>query len=228
MRSSSRPRYGAMLIYNHMCAHLRGSRSGRGVGGAKRGMVGQPATLDLGELGRRRLLAAGVSLPGGAAAVNATRSFVDSWVSELRSASPAYPDRRESARRAIEWRERQVKRNRARLTGGPALQTWDGRSAWAPSRCVFAGHRRRVSSAISTQPRAASRASERPVPRPGGEAAPARRLRGRWAPGYDVFSRPGYRARPAACADPPGAVCGPHGRNRVPTGRHRSDQAFLR
>jgi hypothetical protein len=66
------------------------------------------------------------ALPDGPSAVQATRPFVDAWIDELRRATSVPPYRRESARRAIEWRERQVKRHRSRLAGGPALQTWDG------------------------------------------------------------------------------------------------------
>jgi hypothetical protein len=119
--------HGAMLIYNHRCAQLRGSEIWVDAWAERNEAwwASQPRSIWMGwdvEGFWRRVSA----LPGGPAAVNATRSFVDSWVSELRRASSAFPYRRESARRAIEWRERQVKRSRARLAGGPALQTWDG------------------------------------------------------------------------------------------------------
>ena len=122
--------HGAMLIYNHRCAQLRGSKIW-GEAWAERNeawWASQPRSIwvswDVEGFWQRVS-----ALPGGPAAVNATRSFVDSWVSELRRASSVFPYRRESARRAIEWRERHVKRSRARLAGGPRVADlgWDGR-----------------------------------------------------------------------------------------------------
>ena len=67
-----------------------------------------------------------LALPGGLQAVSVTRPFLEAWVSELRRKVSVMPAERESARRAVERREKQVKRNRARLIGGPALRTGDG------------------------------------------------------------------------------------------------------
>lgn len=119
--------HGAMLTYNYRCAQLRereiwiddwAERS-------KEWWSDHPSATwrewDLDTFWKRIL-----RLPGGTQAVSATRTFVDSWVNELSRQGAATPAERESAQRVVERRERQVKRNRARLLGGPALRTWDG------------------------------------------------------------------------------------------------------
>ena len=143
--------HGAMLTYNYRCAQLRehvpwieawSARSQRWWDGDPRSTW---ASWNLESFWTRVL-----ALPGGLQAVSVTRPFLEAWVSELRRKVSVMPAERESARRAVERREKQVKRNRARLIGGPALRTWDGAAASGPTRCGFAGPRRRASCAIST------------------------------------------------------------------------------
>ena len=119
--------HGAMLTYNYRCAQLRehvpwieawSARSQRWWDGHPRSTW---ASWNLESFWTRVL-----ALPGGLQAVSVTRPFLEAWVSELRRKVSVMPAERESARRAVERREKQVKRNRARLIGGPALRTWDG------------------------------------------------------------------------------------------------------
>ena len=83
-----------MLIYNHMCAQLRGSKIWVEAWAERNEdwWASQPRSIwvswDVEGFWQRVS-----ALPGGAAAVNATRSFVDSWVSELRRATSVSPYR---------------------------------------------------------------------------------------------------------------------------------------
>lgn len=119
--------HGAMLTYNLQCARLRdhapwikewSARSERWWEAYPRSTW---TSWDLEAFWTRML-----ALTGGQQAVSVTRPFVDAWVTELRRTVRGMPAARESARRVVERREKQVKRNRARLIGGPALRTWDG------------------------------------------------------------------------------------------------------
>ncbi len=119
--------HGAMLTYNYRCAQLRehaawieawSARSERWWGEHPRSTW---TSWDLETFWKRML-----ALPAGHQAVSVTRPFIEAWVSELRRTVGVMPAERDTAQRAIERREKQVKRNRARLIGGPALRTWDG------------------------------------------------------------------------------------------------------
>ena len=119
--------HGAMLHVNYRFASRASTRRGSRLG--RRG-VGAGGTSTRDQRGR-----AGTWSPSGPAcwhcraACRPCRSPAPS--SKPGSANCAaqvgvMPAERESARRAVERREKQVKRNRARLIGGPALRTWDG------------------------------------------------------------------------------------------------------
>lgn len=116
-----------MLTYNYRCAQLRGHApwieawSARSEHWWEEHPRSTWASWDLDAFWTRM-----VALPGGHQAVSVTRPFIEDWVSELRRTLGVMPAERESARRTVERREKQVKRNRARLIGGPALRTWDG------------------------------------------------------------------------------------------------------
>jgi len=119
--------HGAMLAYNYWCARLTGQEIWiqQWRDRCKQWSVDHPPSVwsawKLQALWDRVEL-----LPGGAEARRATKPFVDAWVAELRRNASTIAAERESARRLIEIRERQAKRTRARLAGGPALRSWDG------------------------------------------------------------------------------------------------------
>lgn len=119
--------HGAMLLYNYRCAQLRDSEIWIDAWALRnQAWWSQQTSSPWTNWNLDRFWRRAAALPEGGRAISATRPFVDAWVGELRRASSTPIFQRESARQVVERRERQMKRGRARLLGGPALQTWDG------------------------------------------------------------------------------------------------------